>query len=844
LIVSLRQTPFAIVILILSLALTGIAWRYIARQAESEAKTIFLSETNAAREGIRRHLQAYIDALYGAQSLFTIHDNVHRAEWKEYIQSLGLFNRYPGIQGISFIRYLRQAERSAYEDQIRHDTTLHPEGYPGYSIRPPGVREDYMVVDYDDPFELFGFDIGSEPMRRATAERAGDSGEPMATGRLSLSGEEEKTLGFLMLMPVYRKGIAHHDAAGRRRALYGFISASFLMDDLMRGMLGDPRSHGFDLEIYDSIPAESAAQAVAPEHLLYDGDDTMEINDPGNPPRYDQVARLMVAGREWKLHFSSRPSVKSGQRERLPLFVLWGGTALSFLLSGMVWSLGVSRVRALDLAHAMTAELRNSHQEIRKLNETLEQRVIARTGELEAANQELQIEIGERKRAEDGLSFLANHDPLTALPNRVLFMDRLSQAMQRVRYHRRLVAVLFLDLDNFKQVNDTLGHGIGDLLLKAVSKRFENCVREGDTVARLGGDEFTLILENIAHADDVPKVTQKILEVFAAPFQIQGHELFITASIGISLYPQDGEDPETLVKYADSAMYLAKEQGRNNFQQFSPAINARGVERSALMNGLRKVLEREESRVHYQPQIDLQTGRIVGMEALARWNHPSLGLIPPSKFIPLAEEIGMIIPIGEWVLLSACMQNKRWLESGLGPLRIAVNISGRQFQQRNLLKMISSVLDETGLPASLLELELTESVLMHKDQNTTRTLYELYEMGIRFSVDDFGTGYSSLTYLQRFPIDTLKIDRSFVQDITTDASDAKIVTAIMTMAHSLDLRVVAEGVETAAQLDHLKRLKCDEAQGYFFSDPLDAKGATAFLAERNKKGAELTGLPG
>lgn len=831
---SLRQAPFAVTILLLSLTLTGVAWRYIARQVENEARTAFLSKTKEAKEEIRRHLQAYIDALYGAQSLFTIHDDVRRAEWKEYIQSLGLFHRYPGIQGISFIRYLHQAERPSYESQVRHDTTLHPEGYPGYSIRPPGTREDYMVVDYDDPYELFGFDIGSEPMRRGTAERARDTGGPAATGRLSLSGEE-RAVGFLMLMPVYRKGIPHDDVAGRRRALYGFISASFLMDDLMKGVFGDSLLHDFDLEIYDSSRAENTAQALVPEHLMYDADEAEQANDRESPPRYDQTTTLVVAGREWTLRFYSRPSFRSGQRDRLPLFILWGGTALSFLLSGMIWSLGNSRTRALDLARAMTAELRNSHQEIGKLNETLEQRVAARTRELEAANQELQIEIGERKRAEDGLNYLANHDPLTTLPNRVLFMDRLSQALQRVRYHRRLVAVLFLDLDNFKQVNDTLGHAIGDLLLKAVSKRFENCVREGDTVARLGGDEFTLILENIAHAEDVPKVTQKILEIFAAPFQIQGHELFITASIGISLFPQDGEDPETLVKYADTAMYLAKEQGRNNFQHFSPAMNARGIERSTLMNGLRKVLEREESLVHYQPLIELSTGRIVGMEALARWNHPSMGLIPPSKFIPLAEETGMIIPIGEWVLLAACMQNKIWLESGLGPLRVAVNISARQFQQRNLLNMISSVLDKTGLPARFLDLELTESVLMHKDQNTTATLYKLSEMGIQFSVDDFGTGYSSLTYLQRFPISTLKIDRSFVQDITTDANDTKIVTAIITMAHSLDLRVIAEGVETTAQLDYLKALNCDEAQGYFFSHPLDAQGATALLAEREKE---------
>jgi diguanylate cyclase (GGDEF)-like protein len=614
------------------------------------------------------------------------------------------------------------------------------------------------------------------------------------------------------------------------------------MEDLMKGVFGNPLSYNFDLEIYDSNPTEGAEQALVPARLMYDGDKIRQAGDLKHPPRYDQLTTLVVAGREWKLYFSSRPQFTLGSQERLPLIVLSGGTALSFLLSGIIWSLGISRSRALDLASGMTAELRKSHQEIKELNESLEQRVVERTQQLALANKDLETEIAERKRAEDGLNYLASHDPLTALPNRILFMDRLFQALQRVRWHRRMVAVLFLDLDNFKQVNDTLGHAVGDLLLKAVSKRFENCVREGDTVARLGGDEFTLILENIAQAEDVPRVTQKILEVFTEPFRIQGHELFITASIGISLYPNDGEDPETLVKYADTAMYLAKEQGRNNFQHFSPAMNTRGLERSALMNGLRKVLEREESLLHYQPQIDLQSGRIVGMEALVRWSHPNLGLIPPSKFIPLAEETGLIVPIGEWVLLTACMQNKIWQEAGMGPLRVAVNISARQFQQRNLLKMISSVLDKTGLPANCRELELTESVLMHKDQNTTKTLCELSEMGIQFSVDDFGTGYSSLTYLQRFPINALKVDRSFVQEITTDANDAKIVTAIITMAHSLDLRVIAEGVETVEQLDYLHLLKCDQAQGYFFSHPLPAKGATAHLMERNKQGQKLTGL--
>jgi len=442
-------------------------------------------------------------------------------------------------------------------------------------------------------------------------------------------------------------------------------------------------------------------------------------------------------------------------------------------------------------------------------------------------------DVSERKRSEARLQQAVNYDALTGLPNRTLFLDRLAQAVARTFWRKRLVAVLLLNLNRFKLINDTLGHNVGDQLLKAVSERFVTCVRDGDTVARLGGDEFAVILEDIAVAQDVLIIIQKVLEAFKRPFLSEDRELFADPCVGISLYPNDGEDVETLLKNADAAMSRAKELGKG-YQFFSPEMNAKATKRLVLESSLRRALERQEMLLHYQPRVDLLTGQITGMEALVRWQHPDLGLVPPAEFIPLAEETEVIIPLGEWVLRTGCLQSKVWKGGGFRLIPVAVNLSPRQLRHQDLVEVVERVLKETNLDPSHLELELTESVLLENNETTIGTLRQLQKMGIQIAIDDFGTGYSSLSYLKRFPINCLKIDRSFVADIPADPDNAAIVKAIITLARSLNLKVIAEGVETTKQLEFLRSMGCQEMQGYLFSKPIPADQATRLLAEERR----------
>jgi diguanylate cyclase (GGDEF)-like protein/PAS domain S-box-containing protein len=420
------------------------------------------------------------------------------------------------------------------------------------------------------------------------------------------------------------------------------------------------------------------------------------------------------------------------------------------------------------------------------------------------------------------MSHLAQHDDLTDLPNRGLLNDRLTQAIALSRRNQQKLAVLFLDLDRFKHINDSLGHDFGDRVLQIVAQRLLHCVRSSDTVCRQGGDEFVVVLSEIAHAQDADVCAAKILTALSAPFCIDEHDLYITASIGIATYPDDGREADNLLKHADLAMYHAKANGCNNFQFFEASMNSRAAERQSLEHDLRHAIERNEFLLHFQPKINLASGAIVGVEALLRWSHPQRGLILPAQFLAIAEECGLIVPIGRWVMNQGCAQARAWRDAGLAPIRMAINISAVELRSKGFVSGVHAMLTQAGLAPSDVELELTETFLLQAADSTATVLEALKDVGVQLALDDFGTGYASLSHLRRFPIDTLKIDRSFVRDITMDSDDASIVRAVISMGRSLDLKIVAEGVETSEQFDFLRQHGCPEGQGYYFSEPMVA----------------------
>jgi len=438
------------------------------------------------------------------------------------------------------------------------------------------------------------------------------------------------------------------------------------------------------------------------------------------------------------------------------------------------------------------------------------------------------------------VDWLAYYDTVTQLPNRALFEDRLAQAVAIARAKNELLGVLFISLDQFKKVNDSLGHGPGDSLLKEFAERLKSCISKSDTVARFGSDEFALLRSQIKGTNDLIETIGSLSQVLKFSFDLPGHELFATASVGVSLFPVDGDDPHTLLKNAGAALYKAKKSGGANYQFYTADMHELATSRLALETNLRRAIKNEEFLVHYQPRVAVDSLAITGVEALVRWQHPQLGLVPPSEFIPLAEDTGLIVPIGEWVLRTACAQGRSWRDQGFAPIQMAVNMCGRQFHDQDLSQTVIRILDETGFPSANLELELTESSVMQNPDFAAGVLSRLKSLGIKISIDDFGTGFSSLASLKRLPIDALKIDRSFVRDATSDTDDAALVMAIITLAHNLRLKVIAEGVETEDQLKFLQLLRCDEIQGFLFSKPLPAEA----LASLFDSHAGMFSMPG
>ena len=1035
---KISQAWPALLVLGLGLLISLIAWRLTDQRVKAEASREFQQLASRAVDTVDRRIQDNVNLLLGAKGLFGASDDVSRREFQTFLSSFQMERRYSIVRILTYSQYVRGAERAAFEQRVRRDTSVDPRGYPAFAVKPPGERDEYVVIKYLEPVagnELaFGLDLAADPVRRAEIARARDLGEPVASGPFAVTINPNH-ISFSLRVAVYRPGKPTRNPEERRAAFQGVVAMVIHADDLMASLFGTQISNDFELVVHDVGPwLAPKSEEPTKQNLLYDSRFLGGAGAESGGGPFRQVAMIDVAGRKWRLSFSAPANVPSVERW-LPVVVLVSGLLASLMLFWIVSALLVSRSRALALAeHGRAAraaeglreqlafiqqlieavpqpiffkdaegrylgvnrawerffsipreqfigksvfELYPHDQELAKRHHAKDQELFSNPGsqsyeaaivaahgglrntiynkatfnksdgtvagligtitdvtslkEAEAALRASEMrfrdltemssdwyweqdaefrftqmsskiyefsldaaehigkarwempvvgvsdeqwqahrnqlttrqpfqdfvyqrpdvhgnlrtisvsgrpifdeqgnfqgyrgtgrDITEQKQVEEKIRHMAHHDALTQLPNRVLLHDRIGQAIAQAQRNDQAMALLFIDLDRFKTVNDSLGHPVGDKLLQVVAGRLLACTRASDTVARIGGDEFVVLLGDLDRPEAARHVAQKVLDSLSEPVTVDGHELKITPSVGICAYPHDGQDVETLMRNADIAMYHAKQMGRNNFQFFTQIMNDVAQQRLLLENDLRYAVERGEFILHYQPQLDLKTGGIVGFEALVRWRHPQRGMVAPSEFIPAAEETGLIGPIGEWVLREACTQARAWQKAGHPQLQVAVNCSAKQFQHEGFVETVGRILRETGMPAARLELEITESVIIHHSEEVNARFQALEDMGVRISIDDFGTGYSSLSYLKRLAIHQLKIDQSFVRDISSDPDDAAIVSAIIAIAHSLDLDVVAEGVETAEQLAFLRSLGCDSAQGYFFSRPVPA----------------------
>jgi diguanylate cyclase (GGDEF)-like protein len=787
--------------LLTGLGVTALLFAGASRLENDKVALAFEQRANARLFLLQQGVANTVGSLASVNQLFASRAAVSRAEFHLFTKPL--LERHPYVQAISYLRVLPHEGRAAYEAalaQLRPGAVITEmrDGKPA----PAGVRPQYRVVDYIEPQEANSEALGLDtayPALDADARRiAYETGKPVAGPLVPLAQQAGlppdlspmSRLGVVISMPVYRYGAPQGSAAERLAALQGETAAVLQPSGMIARLLAD---HGLDGAdglalrvyaasseaaaslVYQSSPARAGNRAVLPPWLawLY----------PQHPQPFAQ--RFDVAGKTWLMTAAAPTAVYAGDH-LASLFTLVLGALLTAL--GAAW------------VHALASR---SH-EVRRLVEE-------RTAELRHQ---------------------AMHDALTGLPNRALLADRLLQTIHHSERKGHALWLVSIDLDRFKFTNSRLGHKGGDRLLQAVAERLQLGVRPVDTVARMGGDEFALMLlpEQGASSPRADQL-QRALDCLSVPLYIDGQELFLACSAGIAVYPDDGDAPGVLMERADIAMFRAKEMGGDKVQFYTAAMNERLGERMLIEGALRVALERNELVLHYQPQTDIAAGRVVGMEALIRWQHPELGMVAPNRFIPLAEETGLILPIGAWVLRTACEQMVAWRSAGRHGLRMAVNVSARQMAERDFVQSVAQVLADTGLPPSCLELELTESQVMSDVEHAIAVMHQLKKLGVLLAIDDFGTGYSSLAHLKRFEVDVLKIDQTFVRDLTVDPDDAAIVTTIIALATNLGLEVISEGVETSEQLEFLRQHGCRQMQGYYFSRPAPAAAIEAILQD-------------
>lgn len=873
-----RLTVFTVIVL--SIAIASVVWFASKNYYDNITKEKFEISVLENINQIDKRMSAYKSVLQSGIGFFQGSDNVSKKEWHDFIGALEIKKNYPGIQGIGFSLMLAPDEVASTEQKMRK------EGFDSFKIKPLGKREEYSTILYLEPLDkrnlqAIGYDMFSEPVRREAMRTARDTGVASISGKVTLVQEIDSDVqpGMLMYLPLYKKGAKTDTLQQRRSALLGYVYSAFRMNDLMDKLVLEKSILNF--EIYDS-------SNISDDHLLY-----RSFKPSSYISRYKVQKTIKIDNRMWYINLSSTKQFDLSVENYYPLLMTLVGLVIYFFLLFIILTLVKSRYLLLsqanellklsqaieqssssimitdvkgkieyvnsaytaltgyfkedvigkDLAWKRETELYNNMMKVLSSGKNWEGEFTNRRKDRSEYTESIKAspifqadkniahfmiikeDITEKKYSQERIHHLANFDSLTGLPNRFQLEELSNYAIHMAKRKNEHFAIMFLDLDHFKDINDTLGHSAGDSLLIELATRFRSILREIDTVARLGGDEFIFLLPQ-TDAHGVPKVADKLLEIIDKPFTIYNHELIVTASIGIAVYPDDGTDQETLSKNADTAMYTAKKEGRNKYCFYTDIMQKNSSRNLHLTNALHHAIERNELYLVYQPQVSIDDGHIVGAEALLRWNHPEFGNISPVEFIPLAEDSGLILSIGEWVLREAIGQAKKWTEDNPSEFVMAVNISSIQFRQSNLPELVSGILDEAGLAPESLELELTEAVAMH----AYNAIDNFIERGIRMSIDDFGTGYSSLSYLKKLKVSKLKIDQSFIRDIWTDAEDKAIVSAIISMAKSLGLRTIAEGVETLDQLNYLREQGCDEVQGYYYSKPIKA---TEFERFRN-----------
>lgn len=871
--------------LLLTLLATAAALAYTYRESQSSVDLV----AQRARATLLRRFTEYETLVRSGQAVFAGSSEITRSDWNRFTEHLGLGTSYEGVHNLVYIARVPRANLAEFLQRIqsRFDGR--------FVVDPPGDRPVYCLETYKgpEPPEIgeLGTDYCYSARPRSLLNAAERQSDITISGQLNFNYKDRHYKGLVVIGPVSAPSAP--SAGNEARHATGWVSATVPVNDLVRGLVparehvlwrlaDDTRDHDV---LYGSTDWEARAGAwpfvLKRSELMNVGGRqwTLEFSAPfhiGLLPWLILIGGAVISGllffvimgwsrlRQDALKLADDMTRALRENERLLASItdnifegIYRGTpeeGLVYVNQALARMFGYTSAQAF--LNAPSQQLYADPARRDELREMLESAGFYKNQEVEyvrcdgtrfaGVNNAVAVydddgrmayfdgvisDITERKRAEARVHYLAHYDALTGLPNRSLFRDRLDQALGKARRENTQLAVMFVDLDNFKDFNDSLGHDAGDELLREVGRRLQGCIRPQDTVSRQAGDEFVVLIPDLPGADAATAIAHKFLQVFREPVSAAERELSVTGSIGIALYPDNATSAEELIRNADAAMYSAKEQGRNNFQFFASDMTAGALEKLALEASMRRAIERDEFELHYQPQVQVNGGEIIGFEALIRWQHPEQGLLLPGAFIPVAEQSSLIVALGEWVLDAACRQLRSWLDEGHPVVPVAINLSAVQFGRGDIVAQVAGTLDRYGLPPELLEVELTESAIMRDPHVTSHTLRQLKEVGVKIAVDDFGVGYSSLSYLKRFHVDRLKVDRSFISDLDSNQDDRAITAAIVEMAHALNLEVVAEGVETEAQLNVLRTLGCEMAQGYWFGRPVPVERMPMYLTE-------------